>query len=184
MVTTLTVPDCLNLVQHLHPRCLEDRFVLQQTRKKGTAIALSLQRICSHLPALRLPRCAHLLAMEIHRQMTAQSSPCKLFVFNLAPACPDCLAPQRPGTHSRHSATTSSRERVHLVGHGGPGRTQVKSQFGSDRRMMKEHIDRRSHADTCKFHIDAKWIEYETARDPTPQRLIFTFHLGPLIFPP
>ena len=26
--------DCLNLVQHLQPRCLEDRFLPQQTRKK------------------------------------------------------------------------------------------------------------------------------------------------------
>ena len=38
-IVTLPVLDCLNLVQHLQPRCLEDRFLPQQTKTKGTATA-------------------------------------------------------------------------------------------------------------------------------------------------
>ena len=45
LVTTLQVLECLNMVQHLQPKCLEDRFLPQQTRKKGTAEAHSLQHI-------------------------------------------------------------------------------------------------------------------------------------------
>ena len=53
VITTLPVPDCLNLVQHLQPRCLEDSFLTQQTRKKGTAKAQSLPtlRQCSDYQA-------------------------------------------------------------------------------------------------------------------------------------
>ena len=78
LITTLPVLDCLNLVQHLLPMCLEDRFLPWQTRK-GTAEAQSLQHIISHLPAvLTQPGVQHLLAQEIHRKMTAQSCPRKL----------------------------------------------------------------------------------------------------------
>ena len=41
-----------NLVQHLQPRCLEDRFLPQLTRKNGTAKARSLKHIISHFPAV------------------------------------------------------------------------------------------------------------------------------------
>ena len=65
VTTTLAVLDCLNLVQHLQLRCLEDRFLPQQ-RKKGK----SLQHMISLLPAvLRLPGCSHLTVEEIHHQM-------------------------------------------------------------------------------------------------------------------
>ena len=98
LVTTLPVPDCLNLVHHLQPRRLEDRFLPQQPRKKGHSPAQSLQHIISHLPAvLRLPGSVHLLAKEIHRKMTAQSCPRKFLVFkeNFRPACLDCLTEYR-----------------------------------------------------------------------------------------
>ena len=40
LIATPPVPDCLNLVQHLQPRCLEDRFLPKQTRKKGALLNL------------------------------------------------------------------------------------------------------------------------------------------------
>ena len=49
LIATLPVSDCLNSVQHLQSRCLEDSFLPQQTRKKGTAKAQSHQHIVSHL---------------------------------------------------------------------------------------------------------------------------------------
>ena len=59
---------CLNLVQHLQPRCLEDRCLPQQTKKKkSTATAQSLHHIISHFPVvLSLPGMRHSLAQEIH----------------------------------------------------------------------------------------------------------------------
>ena len=60
VTTTMAVLDCLNLVQHLQLRCLEDRFLPQQ-RKKGK----SLQHMISLLPAvLRKPGCPHLLRQK------------------------------------------------------------------------------------------------------------------------
>ena len=67
--------DCLNLGQHLQPRCLEDRFLPQHTRNEGTAEAHSLQHIISNLPAvLRQPGCSHLLTKEIHHH-TSKKNP-------------------------------------------------------------------------------------------------------------
>ena len=52
----LSVPGC-NTCQ---PKCLEDRFLPQQTKTQGTAKAQTLQHIVSHLPALlRLPGSVH-----------------------------------------------------------------------------------------------------------------------------
>ena len=66
LITTLPVLDCLNFVQHLQPRCLEDRFDPSITKRKGTAQPLQ-HLIFSHLPAvLRLPCTWSLLAQEIH----------------------------------------------------------------------------------------------------------------------
>ena len=48
VTATLPVLDWLNLVQHLQPKCLEDRFLPPQTRRKGPVIAQSLQHISSH----------------------------------------------------------------------------------------------------------------------------------------
>ena len=80
--TTLPLPDCLNSVHHLQPKCLEDRCLPLQTMEKSTAEAQSLRHVVSHLLAvLRLPSSLHLLAQEIHRKMTAQSCPCKILVF-------------------------------------------------------------------------------------------------------
>ena len=84
------------MVQHLQPRCLEDRFLPQQTRKKkGTAKAKSLQRSISHLPVvLKLPsNLLSWLKRSIDKQLRAQG-PC--LHGNLTPACPNCFAPQPP----------------------------------------------------------------------------------------
>ena len=60
--------DCLNLVQHLQLRCLEDRFLPQKKGKKGTAKAQSLQHLIFHLPAFQTaPDGVHR-----HRQTTKQ----------------------------------------------------------------------------------------------------------------
>ena len=61
--TPISVLDCLNLahlesVQHLQPKCLEDRFLPLQTRKKGTGKAPSLQHNISDLQLL--PLCINL----------------------------------------------------------------------------------------------------------------------------
>ena len=42
LITTLPVLNCLNSAQDLQPKCLEDRFLPQQTIKKSTAKAQSL----------------------------------------------------------------------------------------------------------------------------------------------
>ena len=64
LITTLPVLDCLISVQHLQPRCLEDRFLPQQSHFSTSF---------SHLQAVLRPPCIlHLLAQEIHRQMTPQ----------------------------------------------------------------------------------------------------------------
>ena len=117
LVTTLPVPDCLNLVHHLQPRRLEDRFLPQQPRKKGHSPAQSLQHIISHLPAvLRLPGSVHLQAKEIHRKMTAQSCPRKNLVFkeNFRPACLDCLTEYRCTCSITHSKSTSKYSHIPL----------------------------------------------------------------------
>ena len=60
--------DCLNLVQHLQLRCLEDRFLRQKKGKKGTAKAQSLQHLIFHLLAVQTaPDGVHR-----HRQTTKQ----------------------------------------------------------------------------------------------------------------
>ena len=51
LITTLPVLDCPHSVQHLQPRCLEDKFLLQQTRKKKHCQGQSLQDIVSHRSA-------------------------------------------------------------------------------------------------------------------------------------
>ena len=62
LITTLPMLDCLNLVQHLQPRRLEDMFLPLQTRKKSTAKSSVTS---AHLPALlRLPCSVHLLAKD------------------------------------------------------------------------------------------------------------------------
>ena len=75
LITIQPVQDCLNLGQHLQPRCLEDRFLPQHTRNEGTAEAHSLQHIISNLPAvLRLPGCSHLLIKEIRHHTSKKKS--------------------------------------------------------------------------------------------------------------
>ena len=97
LITTPPLLDCLNSVQHLHPRCLEDRFLRKQTK------AQSLQHIISHLLAvLRLPGSVHLLTKKnpTKDDSSALSVPAPHHQRNFPQACLDCLAPQRPGTGS------------------------------------------------------------------------------------
>ena len=35
LITTLPLLVCVNLVEHLQPRCLEDRFLPQPNKEKG-----------------------------------------------------------------------------------------------------------------------------------------------------
>ena len=79
-------------MQYLQLRCPEDTFLPQQTRKKGTAEAQSLQHIISDLATtcafssrsafwrvLRLPGSRHLLAQEVRSLPIVTLFPCKRF---------------------------------------------------------------------------------------------------------
>ena len=54
LITTLPVLDCLNSVQHLQRKCLEERFLRLQTRKKGAAKVQLHQHIISTFEQSRL----------------------------------------------------------------------------------------------------------------------------------
>ena len=96
------MPDCLNLVQHMQPKCLEDSFLPLQTRKTSTAESRSFRTtfpisgsstlqsdgLFSHKqtvpsnPAHSSPLIGvHLLAKEIKRKVTAQSYLRKIHIF-------------------------------------------------------------------------------------------------------
>ena len=96
LMTTLTALGCLNLVQHLQPRCLEDRFLLNKQGKPSITRARLLQE--THSSPLKG---VHLLAEEIHRKMTAQR--CRL-QGNCPQTYPARLGPQRPRRCSKHCA--------------------------------------------------------------------------------
>ena len=99
-ITTLPVLDCLNSVQHLQPRCLEEDSSLIKTRKNkhrqkqdrfNTTVHISGSPNCGRMactatagppePTRSSPLIGvYLLAPEIPRKMTAQRCPCWLLV--------------------------------------------------------------------------------------------------------
>ena len=83
-------------------RCRNYNTTSARPELGATPAAQSLQHIMSHhLAVLRLPGSLHLLAKEIHRQLSLQVP---RFQGNFTLACPSCFAPQRPRTNSRHCA--------------------------------------------------------------------------------
>ena len=66
------MPDCLNLVQHLQPKCLEGSFLPLQTRKTSTAESRNVPTFCAHIAPCQKQPTASL------EKPSAQSSPSTL----------------------------------------------------------------------------------------------------------
>ena len=113
LITAPPAPDSLNLVQHLQPRCLEDRFLPQQTRKSQSSVTAAPHEAPSGSPqtSRHLASCGKGDPWEDDSPELSSQVP-RLHGI-LPPAWPNCWAPH-PGEGSRLCAHLP-RQRGNIV---------------------------------------------------------------------